>query len=199
MVHRKFPTIIFYISLLVSTLLYSCGTKEARPDIAAFSDLYLGQKDTISVNEFKPREPEYLVIHCTAIPYNRTMSKQWFLNFFKYERGWDKPGYQYIVAQDGKIDTLIKLNCDNLLQWHEVAYGVAGINSISINISYQGGVDKKLKPMDTRTQAQKESINKLILSTMAQFPKVKLKGHNEFANKACPSFSVSKEYKSFIK
>ena len=36
------------------------------------------------------------------------------------------------------------------------------------------------------------------MDLMDEYPEATLHGHNEFANKACPSFDVQKEYKDII-
>ena len=66
----------------------------------------------------------------------------------------------------------------------------------TINISYVGGIDKSGKPKDTRTEAQKQSILKLLKELRVKFPKAKIQGHRDFPNvkKECPSFDAKKEY-----
>ena len=49
-------------------------------------------------------------------------------------------------------------------------------------------------PKDTRTDAQKASLLKLLKELKSKYPKATIHGHREFANKACPSFDAKKEY-----
>ena len=63
------------------------------------------------------------------------------------------------------------------------------------NIKGKGG---KWIAEDTRTPEQKEALWKLLMELMACYDGATLHGHNEFAAKACPSFSVAKEYKDVI-
>ena len=49
-------------------------------------------------------------------------------------------------------------------------------------------------PKDTRTNAQKASLIKLLKELKLKYPKATIHGHREFANKACPSFDAKKEY-----
>lgn len=70
-----------------------------------------------------------------------------------------------------------------------------GENANSIGICYIGGMDKEnKKAKDTRTDAQKKALVELVASLKEQYPDATIHGHNEFANKACPSFDVQKEF-----
>ncbi len=64
------------------------------------------------------------------------------------------PGYHFIVMPDGEIVSLLPIE--------QVSNGVAGFNSVLINIAYLGGVDAKNVPQDTRTPQQKASLLKLL-------------------------------------
>ena len=76
--------------------------------------------------------------------------------------------------------------------------GVKGFNSVSINISYIGGVDAQNKPIDNRTEAQKKALLDLLKKLKKQFPKAIIQGHRDFpgVKKACPSFNAKEEYKN---
>lgn len=132
------------------------------------------------------RNINYLVVHCTATqPDAKIESIQ---NYWRKNLGWKSPGYHYIVEANG--------NVVNLLPIEQVSNGVANWNSQIINISYIGGIDTKGNPKDTRTEAQKQSILKLLKELKKKFPKAIIQGHRDFpkVNKACPSFDAKKEY-----
>ena len=99
------------------------------------------------------------------------------------------PGYHFIVMPDGEIVSLLPIE--------QVSNGVAGFNSVLINIAYLGGVDAKNVPQDTRTPQQKASLLKLLKELKQKFPTATIQGHRDFPNahKACPSFDAKKEYK----
>ena len=48
--------------------------------------------------------------------------------------------------------------------------------------------------MDTRTEAQKDALRRLVAELMAKYPKATVHGHCEFAAKACPCFDVKEEF-----
>jgi len=72
----------------------------------------------------------------------------------------------------------------------------SGQNRGSIGICYVGGMSKDMKKAkDTRTQAQKDSLINLMHKLIYKYNKdMTIHGHNEYANKACPSFNVQAEY-----
>ena len=193
MAYRKLSYIIFSVILLVLAVVFIIDQNQ-EVQIAADSDLYTEQEENFTFSEFRSKKVQYLILHCTASQEGVDHSKQWYLNFFKNERKWSRPGYNIIIAPNGRKDVLVPFDNDGYVQFNELANGVAGMNSICIHISYQGGIDKKGKPKDTRTAAQKEALNEEIKKIKLKFPWIKVKGHNEFSQKACPSFNVRQEY-----
>ena len=134
------------------------------------------------------RNIEFIAVHCTATAQDATVSA--IQNYWKNNLGWKMPGYHFIVKPCGEIVQLLSID--------KVSNGVKGFNSVSINISYIGGVDKQNKPKDTRTPEQKEAILCKLRELKKQFPKAKIQGHRDFPNvkKACPSFDAKTEYQS---
>lgn len=130
-----------------------------------------------------------IILHCTATPEGRDVSaediRQWHL-----DRGWSDIGYHYVIDINGCLQEGRPLT--------RAGAHVRGHNKGSIGIAYVGGVDANLKPKDTRTEDQKGRLKALILDLMDEYPEATLHGHNEFSNKACPSFDVQKEYDEII-
>lgn len=134
------------------------------------------------------RDIKYIVVHCTATPQTATVSS--IQNYWKNTLKWKMPGYHFMIKPDGEIVQLLEIE--------KISNGVKGFNSVSINISYIGGVDSENKPIDNRTPAQKRSLTDLLTKLKKEFPKAIIQGHRDFPNvkKACPSFNAKEEYKN---
>ncbi len=142
-------------------------------------------------------ELKYLVIHCTATAEGREVTsseiRHWHTDpVSKGGRGWKQVGYTDMIHLDGKVERLVKNNEDARVDSWEITNGAKGYNSVSRHVVYVGGCDKRLKPKDTRTAAQKAALRAYVLDFHRRFPKVKIIGHCELAAKACPSFDVKK-------
>ena len=134
------------------------------------------------------RDIKYIVVHCTATP--QTTSVESIQKYWKTQLGWKMPGYHFMIKPDGEIVQLLEIE--------KISNGVKGFNSVSINISYIGGVDSENRPIDNRTLAQKRSLTDLLTKLKKEFPKAIIQGHRDFPNvkKACPSFNAKEEYKN---
>ena len=68
-------------------------------------------------------------------------------------------------------------------------------NSYSIGICYEGGLDIRGQPADTRTLAQKLAMLQLLEILHRKYPKALIVGHHDLnPHKACPCFDAVKEY-----
>ncbi len=137
------------------------------------------------------RRIDTIVIHCSATPEGKNFRAR-DIDAWHRQRGFKTIGYHYVIDLDGTIE---KGRDES-----EVGAHVSGYNSHSIGICYIGGCDKNMKPKDTRTMAQKESIIRLLMQLLCKYPNADIKGHRDFpkVNKACPSFDVRKEYDPLI-
>lgn len=132
------------------------------------------------IDRTNPRPIARIWLHCTAS--QPTATAEGILNFWQRERGWDSPGYHYLILADG---TILGLYPED-----RFTYGVRGYNEKGIHVSYVGGIDRQGKPSDTRTAAQRASQRELVLDLLARYPSASLSGHYAVAAKACPSFDV---------
>ena len=106
-------------------------------------------------------------------------------------RGWKQVGYTDMFHLDGSVERLVENNEDAWVDGWEITNGAKGYNAVSRHIVYVGGCDKKMKPKDTRTQAQRDALKAYVLDFHRRHPKVRIVGHCDLAAKACPSFNVA--------
>lgn len=134
------------------------------------------------------RAIDTIVVHCTATPKGRDVTATDVDHWHK-ERGFNGIGYHYLVRLDGRIEQGRPES--------EPGAHVAGHNSNSIGVCYAGGCDAGMKPADTRTEAQKASLKKLLIELKSRYPQAAILGHRDFPGvaKACPSFDAKNEYK----
>lgn len=138
-----------------------------------------------------PNELEKIIIHCTATPEGRRVTRKDLEQWHLKERGWSKLGYSDMIHIDGSLENLTDFNQDNIVDNDEMTWGVKGQNSVSRHVVYVGGIGTDLYPKDTRTIAQKQTMVIYLRFMILRHPNVKIAGHNQFANKACPSFDVT--------
>ena len=129
-----------------------------------------------------------LVIHCSAVrPDQRSSAAQidtWHRRDRHYKFG---IGYHYVVRRDGSIEPgrpewMVGAHCKN----H---------NAHSLGICYEGGLDIRGDPADTRTLAQKLAMVQLLEVLRRRYPKALIVGHHDLnPQKACPCFDAVKAY-----
>ncbi len=131
------------------------------------------------------RPIDTLFVHCTATPEGKDYTVADVRAWHK-ARGWSDIGYHYVIYRDGSIHLGRPVG--------QVGSHVAGHNTGSIGIAYVGGVAADGKtPKDTRTPAQRASLLWLTRQLVAKHGIRRVRGHNEVAAKACPSFDVRKD------
>lgn len=128
---------------------------------------------------------KYIMLHCTATPGGRVVTRE-DINQYHRERGFREIGYHFIVHQDGRVEEGRALS--------QMGAHCKGWNYTAIGIAYIGGTDMQGNPKDTRTEAQKEAIVKLVEGLKRLFPIRRVLGHNEVTTKACPCFNVKEEF-----
>ena len=143
------------------------------------------------------RTIKYIFVHCTAGSQRQTLAD---LQREFRKKGWKNPGYHYVVFPDGTVQ--------QLLNESGVANGVKGYNSVSIHVAYVGGIDANGKPLDNRTEAQKEKLSALLKLIHKRYPTARILGHRDISPdknhngrvdpweriKDCPCFDAIPEY-----
>ena len=69
-------------------------------------------------------------------------------------------------------------------------------NAHSIGVCYEGGLDAKGKPDDTRTPAQKQTLIALLRALKADYPDAQILGHRDlpWVKKECPCFDARPDF-----
>ena len=129
-----------------------------------------------------------IVIHCSAVRPDQ-MSSAAQIDSWHCQRGFHLGiGYHYVIRRDGTIEPgrpewLIGAHCVN----H---------NAHSIGVCYEGGLDIRGQPADTRTAEQKAAMRQLLEDLHRRYPRAVVVGHHDLNPlKACPCIeSVAREY-----
>ncbi|MDE6265938.1 MAG: N-acetylmuramoyl-L-alanine amidase [Muribaculaceae bacterium] len=132
------------------------------------------------------RKINKIIIHCSATPAGRNVTVD-DIDRWHRQRGFNSIGYHYVIYLDGTIHAG--------RPEHIQGAHCKGQNAHSIGVCYIGGCDCHMKPADTRTPQQRESLIKLVDLLLNRYPDASVHGHNEFTAKACPSFNVEKEFR----
>ena len=120
-----------------------------------------------------------LIIHCSAVrPDQQSSVAQ--IDSWHRKRGFHLGvGYHYVIRRDGEIEKgrpewLTGAHCKN----H---------NAHSIGICYEGGLNIRGQPDDTRTEAQKASMRRLLEELHLRYPRAIIIGHHDLNPlKDCP-------------
>ena len=127
-----------------------------------------------------------IVVHCSA---NRAGSALRLADIDRYHRslGWKGCGYHYVIPTDGTLE--------EGRPEAEAGAHCRHHNRHSIGICYIGGLSADGTPADTRTEAQRATLHRLLASLHRRFPRALIVGHRDLDPlKACPCFDAAKEY-----
>ena len=130
-----------------------------------------------------------IVIHCSAVKPDQ-MSSVAQIDSWHRERGYKfGVGYHYVVRRDGSIET-------GRPEWMVGAHCL-NHNKYSIGVCYEGGLDARGQPADTRTAAQKATLRQLLTDLHRRYPRAVIVGHHDLnPQKPCPCIdNVAREYK----
>ena len=132
------------------------------------------------------RELKRIIFHCSATEdgkdYTVETIRRWHTS---PPRNWRDIGYHYVIYRDGSIHEGRPID--------QQGAHTRGENADSIGICYIGGL-RDGKATDTMTMRQEIAWLKLVHSLRTVFGPMTIHGHNEYANKACPSFIVKEKY-----
>ena len=112
-----------------------------------------------------------IVLHCSAVRPDQTSSVAQ-IDTWHRDRGFKfGVGYHYVVRRNGEIEAgrpewLVGAHCVN----H---------NKYSIGVCYEGGLNARGQPADTRTPEQKAALRRLLEILHRHYPKAVIVGHHD--------------------
>ena len=131
------------------------------------------------------RKIDEIIIHCSATEAGKDFKAKDIDKWHK-AKGWNGIGYHFVIDIDGTVEAGRPVEKQGA---HCLDH-----NATTIGICYIGGLVNK-KPTDTRTDAQRQALRNLVAALRHCYPTiVKVSGHNQYANKACPCFDVTREF-----
>lgn len=163
-----------------------------------------------------------IIIHCSATPEGKDLRAK-DIDEMHRAKGWKMIGYNFVIDLDGTVETGRPLTM-NGAHCNTAGFSGKSYNQHSIGICYIGGIggtrnkygdivaktNAKGKPIskDTRTDAQKLAMHKLVHDLIHQYPIVEILGHRDTSPdtngdgiinryewiKDCPCFDVRSEF-----
>ena len=136
------------------------------------------------------RKIDLIVIHCSATRCNRPYPVTTLIS--DHDKRFGFTGYHYYITRDGKT---YQTRHEQLVGAHAVGY-----NRHSIGVCYEGGYNARGQPADTRTEAQKASMRRLLKDLMKRFPAAEVLGHRDLpgVHKDCPCYDVKADMKELL-
>ena len=130
-----------------------------------------------------------IIIHCSAVKPDQTSSAAQIDTWHRRDNHWKFGiGYHYVIRRDGEIES-------GRPEWMVGAHCL-NHNAHSLGICYEGGLDIRGQPADTRTEAQKAAMRTLLEDLHARYPRAVIVGHHDLdPRKPCPCIeNVAHEY-----
>lgn len=131
------------------------------------------------------RDINKIIIHCAATRPSMDIGAKEIRQWHVRDNHWADIGYHGVIRRDGTFESGRSLDTPGA--------HTSGHNKNSIGICLVGGVAEDGKtPENNFTPAQWETLERTVRELLKKFPNATVHGHNEFAQKACPSFDVRK-------
>jgi N-acetylmuramoyl-L-alanine amidase len=128
-----------------------------------------------------------VIVHCAATPEGKYFDRR-DIDAWHKQRGWPTGiGYHAVVLLDGTVQAGRPIGQEGI---HTAKH-----NRGTVGVCYIGGLTSdSRKAKDTRTPEQVVSLHRLC-QRLKQSLKISkpISGHNQYAQKACPSFDVTKD------
>ena len=130
-----------------------------------------------------------IIVHCSAVRPDQTSSAAQIDSWHRKDNHWKLGiGYHYVIRRDGEIEP-------GRPEWMVGAHCV-NHNRHSIGVCYEGGLDIRGQPADTRTAEQKAAMRQLLEQLHQRYPRALIVGHRDLnPAKKCPGYkNVAQEY-----
>jgi N-acetyl-anhydromuramyl-L-alanine amidase AmpD len=129
-----------------------------------------------------------IVVHCSAVRPDQSSSAAQIDSWHRKERHWKLGiGYHYVVRRDGTIEPG---RPEEQIGAHSLNH-----NAHSIGVCYEGGLDIRGQPADTRTAEQKQAMRQLLEELHGRYPRALIVGHHDLnPGKDCPCYDAAREY-----
>ena len=130
-----------------------------------------------------------IIIHCSAVKPDQTSSAAQIDTWHRKDNHWKFGiGYHYVIRRDGSIES-------GRPEWMVGAHCL-NHNAHSLGVCYEGGLDIRGQPDDTRTPAQKKALRWLLRQLHWTYPHAVIVGHHDLdPQKDCPCIeNVAHEY-----
>ena len=129
------------------------------------------------------RKIDLIVVHCSATRCDQHYSVRALIRDHSDRFGFT--GYHYYVTRGGMV---YQTRHEQLIGAHAKGY-----NQHSLGVCYEGGLDTRGNPADTRTQKQKRALLALLKQLKAEHPQAQILGHRDLpgVKKDCPCFDCS--------
>ena len=131
----------------------------------------------------------FIIIHCSAVRPDQTSSAKQIGSWHRKDNHWKLGiGYHYVIRRNGEIEP-------GRPEWMIGAHCLHH-NAHSIGVCYEGGLDIRGQPADTRTAEQKAAMRTLLEQLHQRYPRALIVGHRDLnPAKDCPGYeNVAHEY-----
>lgn len=130
-----------------------------------------------------------IIVHCTATLPGQDVGVAEVTQWHR-ARGWKNIGYHYLVRLDGSVEKGRPAS--------QPGAHCYGHNAHSVGVAYVGGLDGEGRPKDTRTEAQRRAMLKL-LADLTRMYRCRIHGHRDYAQRDCPCFDAAREYEGLYR
>ena len=128
-----------------------------------------------------------VIIHCSAVKPDQ-LSSAAQIDSWHRQRGYHLGiGYHYVIRRNGEIEP-------GRPEWMVGAHCL-NHNKYSIGVCYEGGLDARGQPADTRTAEQKSAMRNLLEDLHKRHPRAVIVGHRDLSHdRDCPCFDAVSEF-----